>query len=422
MNYLSLVCALLAMVSNSQISIIAPKYSSGEQPVYYNGKNSTSVASNPGVVMKGDFTVSAWVYRTQKTKDWARVIGKGAPSTRNYGLWIDSNGSVLSQVYCLRRGGGAENKKIILPMNEWSLLTAVFKKDKYHNLYVDGELVSTRSTAGTPCVDTQPLTVGKAGFHTGFIGLIKKAQLYNYAMTEAQLDTIEEDVPLTHVVDWLGRLILEAQQEIKEIKIKKALAETEVVRLDKILRDKIAKEESAKELLVEKSKLLNAAVIDRDTKCGNMKDTVPGLKKEVETFGKVITALKGLKNGKSLLEEQKTNVSAFISLEDQADPKKVDTVITLVEGLVISAQKQIEDLTTTCSNANKEVVRLQNVVSKARGDWINAVSQRTAAEKLLETAKGKLSSIEGHAAKRIPQLETEIQSLEDAIDLIQSVQ
>jgi len=328
----------------------------------------------------------------------------------------------LSQVYCVSGGGSIYSTKFVLPMNQWSLMTAVFKKGHYHKFYVDGELVGATRTSGTPCIDNQPLTVGKAGFHTGFIGLIKKAQLYNYAMTEAQLDTIEEDVPLTHVVDWLGRLISEAQLEINNIRTKVVIAEAEVVRLTKNLQDQITKENSCKERWYELSKRLKAAIADRDVKYANMKDTVPGLKEEVAIFGKVITALEGLSNGKSLLEEQKTNVSAFISLEDQADPEKVRTVITLVNGLVTSAQKEIKDLETLCLIAKKEVLRLQSIVTTARGEFVICVDERAAAERLLEIARGKLSSIEAHAAKRIPQLETEIGSLKNAIDLIQSVQ
>jgi len=406
------------MVSNAELT--APVYSSGEQAAFFSGGNATSVASRANLKIRGDYTIAAWVYPTRRTSDWARVIGKGSPTNRNYGLWIHPRGWVLSQSYCLQHGHNIYDSKKIIPLNQWSLIVGVYKQNEYHKVYVDGELLGSVKPVGTACNDNEPLTIGKASFHTGFIGKIKKAQVYNYAMTADQLDTLEEDVPLTHIVDWLARLITEASQEITTIRTSIDVKKRKVQTLQGDLSTKVAAEGVAKEALKEALRLKNEALGKKNGACGEKDQLVPGLNSEIKTFNIVNSKLRALL-GKELVEDS-TNVTAFISLEDQADPVKVNNVVSLVEDLIAKAKEQIVDLEKACQDAEAELKRIEAIHVRAEGQLSVAVQARETAELNLKNASGELEAEEQNGAKRIPQLESEIDSLKTAIDLIKSVQ
>jgi len=156
--------------------------------------------------------------------------------------------------------------------------------------------------------------------------------------------------------------------------------------------------------------------------CKEKSGTVPGLESEITVFEKVIVLLKGLSNGKELMEEDQEKVSAFISLADQADPKKVESVIELVKGLIATAKAEIVRLTKNCAAAEDAVVAAEKAYNEAVGVWKACVSERKTAEAKLERAQGVFEAAKKHADTRIPQLREEIDDLENALELILSLE
>lgn len=171
----------------------------------------------------------------------------------------------------------------------------------------------------------------------------------------------------------------------------------------------------------EAEKIKNTALGKRNSACGEKDKLLPGLKNEIGTFNAVISKLRALLDNKDLVEDS-INVTAFISLEDQADPVKVTRVITLVEDLVVKARSQITELEDACKNAQGELDRAVDNFEVLSGKWSSATKAKETAQRNLDVALGDLDTQKKNASKRIGQLESEIDGLREAIDLIQSVQ
>lgn len=223
------------------------------------------------------------------------------------------------------------------------------------------------------------------------------------------------------ITDWLEELIAEANAEIETIRsdIKKAES---VVNSSKIsVATALTKEGIANTKKIEARRVLSAAEGKRNAVCNEKSEAVPDLTSEIGVFEKVIVLLQGLSNGKELVEEDQKKVSAFISLADQADPKKVSDVIELVRGLIATAKAEIVRLTKNCAAAEAEVVAAEKAYNEAEGVWTVCVRERKDAESKLERDEGKLETAIKHAETRIPQLREEIVDLEAALELILSL-
>jgi hypothetical protein len=82
------------------------------------------VPSSPSLKITGDVTVEAWVYIAKATHPWVRVIGKGTPDSRSYGLWYTMTGTTVTWLF--QRGDRApfhDCKAIFTstttPLNAW---------------------------------------------------------------------------------------------------------------------------------------------------------------------------------------------------------------------------------------------------------------------------------------------------------------
>ena len=146
-----------------------------------------SEPSRSNLKLTKDFTVSIWANPSQRVGGWARVLGKGSSYNRNFGLWIHPDGRVLSQVYGPTGTNVWNVKGANAPLNTWTHVAATFSAGKQHTLYINGAPVGSLRTTGTPRTDNEPLTLGKAAFHTGFAGSLAKARVSAFAMSAAQI-------------------------------------------------------------------------------------------------------------------------------------------------------------------------------------------------------------------------------------------
>merc|ERR1719445_2549075 len=137
-----------------------------------------------------------------------------------------------------------------------------------------------------------------------------------------------------------------------------------------------------------------------DAHCEEMSNSVPRLEDEIELFEQVILLLEGLSNGEELVEEDQKKVSAFISMSDQANVTKIQDVLALVQGLIDSADDEIAQLNTTCTECNTEHSECMDYYSELFGVWYAAETFRITVILELVKAQAELTTAETHANDR----------------------
>ncbi len=154
-----------------------------------------SVADNANLQLGKSMTVVAWINPKVNLADWARIVGKGSSTLRNYGLWRQADGDALWQIYS---GGGTMgcmddigNGPLNVPINTWANLIGSYDGTNI-KIYRDGKLEKTCPYTQTPYTSTDPLTIGYAGFHAYFNGQIDEVMIFNKALTPEQVKALYE--------------------------------------------------------------------------------------------------------------------------------------------------------------------------------------------------------------------------------------
>jgi hypothetical protein len=159
-----------------------------------NGTNAQfSVPSNSRLQITGDMTISFWVYRSNTTSDWTRLVGKGSSMTaRNYGVWTGPGigYKILFQQY---NAGGSSVLDLqgatALAQNTWYHVACTISGSTA-SIYVNGVLDAQTTRSGTPGTNTDPVTFGYAGIHTYFNGNLDDVRIYNRALSAADVSTL----------------------------------------------------------------------------------------------------------------------------------------------------------------------------------------------------------------------------------------
>ncbi len=132
-----------------------------------------------------EHTIEAWIKPTSSVVDWARIVGKGDGKNRNYGLWRHSDGYILCQIY-----GSPSNVNCLsdnsYPVGEWYHAACTYDGSNV-KMYIDGLNVKTCPYTGTPVTSSDPVTIGYAGFHTFFNGIIDEVRIYNRALNDDEI-------------------------------------------------------------------------------------------------------------------------------------------------------------------------------------------------------------------------------------------
>jgi len=156
----------------------------------------------------------------------------------------------------------------------------------------------------------------------------------------------------------------------------------------------------------------------------------PQLVKELNTLKQVIKKLKSMQNSNSstksrrllalsemsVITSLKYDPQAFLESLVDADPKKLKTVIDLVQTLIDDAQKEKDSITKSFNDA-KEVKKNAEVA------WANATSavgtcksNLSGKDKTLSELQGSLETIRKTHQHRIPILKYENNKLQEVID------
>jgi serine/threonine protein kinase len=159
----------------------------------FNGTDQVEVAAAPDLDLTTAVTMEAWIKPTGLHFDgqYGALIAKGSGTTRSYSLFL----SFKKALYLSYHTTGETNVTLetvdnSVPVGEFSHVAAVI--DPAGNdmrIYVNGELVTSRPTAGPLVANTQPLTIGLSGKH-GFYGLIDEPAVYNRALSQAEIQSI----------------------------------------------------------------------------------------------------------------------------------------------------------------------------------------------------------------------------------------
>jgi hypothetical protein len=160
------------------------------------------VPDHPDLRMKGNFTLVAWLRaRSYSKKGWTRIVGKGDGADRNYGLWIDTRGSLLWQVCPDADPESQEtwNRYSLytraIPIDEWQCVVGVVDGDKFR-VYINGKLQKEGATPAEIAVSDDPLTIGHyANFpnHDDFFcGDFDELILLKRALSESEIRELFE--------------------------------------------------------------------------------------------------------------------------------------------------------------------------------------------------------------------------------------
>ena len=120
-------------------------------------------------------------------------MAKGNGTTRSYSFFLSSKRALhLSYTTTAESNVTLETEADIVPVGQFSHVAAVIDTaGNVMQIYLNGQLVAVRATAGPLVANTQPLTIGLSDKH-GFYGLIDEPAVYNRALSQAEIQSIAD--------------------------------------------------------------------------------------------------------------------------------------------------------------------------------------------------------------------------------------
>jgi len=161
----------------------------------FNGVDQVEVAGAPDLNLTTAVTMEAWIKPTSLYLDggFAALIAKGNGTTRSYSFLLSSKRALhLSYTTTAESNVTLETEADIVPVGQFSHVAAVIDTaGNVMQIYLNGQLVAVRATAGPLLASTQPLTIGLSDKH-GFYGLIDEPAVYNRALSQAEIQSIAD--------------------------------------------------------------------------------------------------------------------------------------------------------------------------------------------------------------------------------------
>jgi Concanavalin A-like lectin/glucanases superfamily len=172
-------------------------YTTGEvgQAFSFNGSKYVEVpdAANLDFAFGAPISIDMWVYRTG-TATIMHFIGKrvgcsgpgctGGGFNYQMGFNMDT-GQGLFFGGC---SGGISTGQD-LPLNTWTHLAGTFDGSTVR-FYINGTLAGTAAATSLGPTNNEPLRIGTSGTCSGFVGLIDEVELFNRALSQAEIQAI----------------------------------------------------------------------------------------------------------------------------------------------------------------------------------------------------------------------------------------
>jgi len=256
---------------------------------------------------------------------------------------------------------------------------------------------------------------------TSLLGMIRN----NPNALVTMFDTADK-TKVDTIIKLLGGLVTEANAEIGDINDADAECAKAVKAAKGVWDAAVAKEAEYKDEHEKAQKLTAKAEGMLKTMRGIYDAESPRLKKEIEIFRKVMNILNGImandkRNGINLSEEDATEVSAFISLADQADPVKVKKILDLLKKLHTASSAELKRLTEAVAKAERYLEECELAERKALGRYVAGQAATVAAKKAYDKLVGQCAVQKKDGAARKNILSGEIKTLNQVIDLLKGI-
>ena len=123
-----------------------------------------------------------------------RLAGKGNSTSRNYGLWLATNGTILFQIYS---AGGNGNCQTAVTVNDgaWHHVVGVYDGSTM-KVYIDKIERASTSYSRTPYLSNDPFRMAYAGFHTYLNGWLDEVNLFNRALSPSNITDLYNQASL----------------------------------------------------------------------------------------------------------------------------------------------------------------------------------------------------------------------------------
>ena len=170
------------------------------------------VPDAPSLDITEEITLMAWVYPTQYTNEWFRIVNKCWAGDTSpwmvYGFYeqAGTNGRIG---FTVAVNGGQErlcrnNSTPQLPANEWSHIAAVYDGQTMR-LYQDGTEVLSAATTGTIDTNDVPVAIGRnnEGNREHYIGRVDEVVIWSTAL---DADEINQSMATVAAVEAGGKL------------------------------------------------------------------------------------------------------------------------------------------------------------------------------------------------------------------------
>lgn len=178
-----------------------------------NGIDDTvTIPDAPPLRVTNGFTVAFWVNKTAEPVGFSRLIGKGGPSARNFGIWDVAGASrqLMFQFQNLMGGFPTLMTMRNLDVGIWYHVACTWD-GATGRFYIDGVLDSSGPMAGPPVTSMEPITLGFAGYHSYFPGKLDEVLLVDRALSAGETSTLAAGgVPVSGPAGTLGAWPLDA--------------------------------------------------------------------------------------------------------------------------------------------------------------------------------------------------------------------
>jgi beta-galactosidase len=182
--------------------ICRARYFDGNASDYITVKdyNSPNPADNTLRIPGKNMTVEAWVKWNGHNGGWQRIVGKGDPTNRNYGLWMNPS-QWLFQIYS---GTGIYCDALYNNTfdNHWHYMAGTYDGSNIR-LYVDGKKVAESACNISPATSSDPLTIGySVGYpagHDPFSGIIDEVTVSRATKSNADIQARFDQGQIFHL-------------------------------------------------------------------------------------------------------------------------------------------------------------------------------------------------------------------------------